>query len=316
MRDETIARAKHRVDFVRCEGHSRFRPRRGCLQRLRRVSDHPAGIDAETEECSKTIDAASPRHCRAVPCLSVLTEAFHVDVRDVRDVLLFAPGDKLIEKSLLVEEDRSVAKLSCSRIREELHDSFTRRLLSNFVADPSRAVPLVNKILCGFPRREVERFANRLASEGAFDVDRTAAAAVPARSVSAAPDVSTKDREHLCLRRCVEATRIAHTPDSPDSKLLQELRLGWSGQVDLNHRPHGPEPCALNQAELCPDERKDADSRPFPLTGQRSETKGDSRRDDQRFHVDAGARTCAGERHARPRLDRRVARIDESAPAP
>src|SRR5579864_7141978 len=34
------------------------------------------------------------------------------------------------------------------------------------------------------------------------------------------------------------------------------MKLGWSGQVDLNHRPHGPEPCALNQAELCP-ERKE-----------------------------------------------------------
>src|ERR1041385_2040241 len=34
----------------------------------------------------------------------------------------------------------------------------------------------------------------------------------------------------------------------------------WSGQVDLNHRPHGPEPCALTRLSYAPIGR-DADSR-------------------------------------------------------
>src|SRR5438552_8872539 len=28
--------------------------------------------------------------------------------------------------------------------------------------------------------------------------------------------------------------------------------LKWSGQVDLNHRPHGPEPCALTRLSYAP----------------------------------------------------------------
>src|SRR5436305_6173859 len=30
------------------------------------------------------------------------------------------------------------------------------------------------------------------------------------------------------------------------------MTLRWSGQVDLNHRPHGPEPCALTMLSYAP----------------------------------------------------------------
>src|ERR1051325_6331671 len=41
---------------------------------------------------------------------------------------------------------------------------------------------------------------------------------------------------------------------------METLGLRWSGQVDLNHRPHGPEPCALTRLSYAPIGR-DADSR-------------------------------------------------------
>src|SRR5205807_6366011 len=51
--------------------------------------------------------------------------------------------------------------------------------------------------------------------------------------------------------------------------------LTWSGQVDLNHRPHGPEPCALTRLSYAPigengagRRKRDADSRGSASEGQ------------------------------------------------
>jgi hypothetical protein len=43
---------------------------------------------------------------------------------------------------------------------------------------------------------------------------------------------------------------------TPNRAIVGITKGCWSGQVDLNHRPHGPEPCALNQAELCPERER------------------------------------------------------------
>ena len=226
-----VARLENARHLVRAEWERRLQPALRCLYGERRISPYPLGLLAETEERPQAFQVLGGVVHSVRPRRAKLAELIDADLLEEAIALGVTPREKTTVQEVLVLPGRLPADVTSSGVREELlyrlDDGGDLRLDD---ADFARLVPLGDQVAGRGPRREVERLLDGLAAERAFDVDRTRAATVTFRSLTARSPMPAVEPKHKGIVR-LRNPQIGPSANGEIRNLLGISYLGLAERV-------------------------------------------------------------------------------------